>query len=223
MTTSTTSLEAEAEALAVPETPVPIRRSWDWLRETLAADREMFRFTRVRRGLFKYIYYPDFTVVAIFRLAHYCHGRRRTRPFAYLLTMLNDYVFGVYLPPGIRIGPGLVMAHPRGTMIHATAEIGSGFSILQQCIIGGPNVKIGDRVSFSACSKAFSNVRGSGSLTIGDEAIIGAASTVFGDVPPRTIVVGSPAKPLREIEPEENWVAFHAKRYGLEIPEFLRE
>jgi len=38
-------------------------------------------------------------------------------------------------------------------------------------------------------------------LTIGENAIVGAGSTVTRDVPPNTIVVGCPAKILRKIEP----------------------
>jgi len=38
-------------------------------------------------------------------------------------------------------------------------------------------------------------------LTIGENAIVGAGSTVTRDVPPNTIVAGSPARVLRKIEP----------------------
>ena len=38
-------------------------------------------------------------------------------------------------------------------------------------------------------------------LTIGENAIVGAGSTVTRDVPPNTIVAGCPAKILRKIEP----------------------
>jgi sugar O-acyltransferase (sialic acid O-acetyltransferase NeuD family) len=38
-------------------------------------------------------------------------------------------------------------------------------------------------------------------ITIGRGAVVGMGAVVTKDVPPNTIVVGSPAKPLREIEP----------------------
>lgn len=37
-------------------------------------------------------------------------------------------------------------------------------------------------------------------ITIGDEAVVGAAAVVTKDVPPRTVVVGSPARVVRSID-----------------------
>ena len=37
-------------------------------------------------------------------------------------------------------------------------------------------------------------------ITIGDDSIVGAGSVVTKDVPPKSIVVGNPAKVLRKIE-----------------------
>ena len=39
-------------------------------------------------------------------------------------------------------------------------------------------------------------------VTIGEAAVVAAASVVTKDVPPRTVVVGAPARPVRTIEPE---------------------
>jgi acetyltransferase-like isoleucine patch superfamily enzyme len=38
---------------------------------------------------------------------------------------------------------------------------------------------------------------------IGEEAVVGAASLVRGDVPPRTVVAGTPARPLRPVRDDE--------------------
>lgn len=36
-------------------------------------------------------------------------------------------------------------------------------------------------------------------VTIGEEALVGAGAVVTSDVPPRTVVVGNPAKPIRKL------------------------
>jgi acetyltransferase-like isoleucine patch superfamily enzyme len=40
-------------------------------------------------------------------------------------------------------------------------------------------------------------------VEVGEEAVIGAAALVRADVPPRTVVVGSPARPLRAVDDRE--------------------
>ena len=42
-------------------------------------------------------------------------------------------------------------------------------------------------------------------VTVGDHSVIAAGSVVARDVPPRTVVAGNPAKPLREIEAADDW------------------
>lgn len=42
-------------------------------------------------------------------------------------------------------------------------------------------------------------------VTVGDHSVIAAGSVVARDVPPRTVVAGNPAKPLREIQAADDW------------------
>lgn len=70
-------------------------------------------------------------------------------------------------------------------------------------VIIGENVWIGDGVAVLAGAR------------IGDGAIIGANSVVTGDVPPRTIAVGAPARPIRQWnEAARQWLATGSPKPG---------
>src|SRR5881398_681075 len=59
----------------------------------------------------------------------------------------------------------------------------------------GPTVRRGARVGAGAVLCP--------GVEIGEEAFVGAGAVVVGDVPPRVVVVGNPARILREVPPEE--------------------
>ena len=60
---------------------------------------------------------------------------------------------------------------------------------------GGIVVRRASRIGTSAI--VFQDVE------VGEEAVVGAAALVRSDVPPRTVVVGTPARPLRAVSEDE--------------------
>jgi acetyltransferase-like isoleucine patch superfamily enzyme len=62
-------------------------------------------------------------------------------------------------------------------------------------LIKGPTIRRGARVGGGAILCP--------GVEIGEEAFIGAGAVVIGDVPPRVVVVGNPARVLRDVAPEE--------------------
>jgi acetyltransferase-like isoleucine patch superfamily enzyme len=114
----------------------------------------------------------------------------------------------------IEIGGGCFLN--RNTMLaaHELIEIGDHVMFANNCFVGdadhrfddpdqpvpwqgfttqGP-VRIGDNCWFGVNCVVTSGV------TIGERCVVGANSVVVGDLPPRVIVAGSPAKVIREIE-----------------------
>jgi acetyltransferase-like isoleucine patch superfamily enzyme len=59
----------------------------------------------------------------------------------------------------------------------------------------GPTIKRGARVGAGAVLCP--------AVEIGEEAFVGAGAVVVNDVPPRVVVVGNPARALRDVPPEE--------------------
>jgi acetyltransferase-like isoleucine patch superfamily enzyme len=62
-------------------------------------------------------------------------------------------------------------------------------------LVRGPTVRRGARVGGGAVLCP--------GIEIGEEAFVGAGAVVIRDVPPRAVVVGNPARQIREVPPEE--------------------
>jgi serine O-acetyltransferase len=89
------------------------------------------------------------------------------------------------------IGAGLKINHGLGTVIGARVEIGENCLIHQGVTFGdkdGCRPKIGNNVIVYAGAKLIGNI------TVGDNAIIGANTVCFIDVPENKIAVGIPSK-----------------------------
>ncbi|GMP59575.1 hypothetical protein CsSME_00022807 [Camellia sinensis var. sinensis] len=117
------------------------------------------------------------------------------RPLALALQSRISDVFAVDMHPAAKIGKGILFDHATGVVVGETAVIGNNVSILHHVTLGGTgkvggdrHPKIGDGVLIGAGATILGNVR------IGEGAKIGAGSLVLIDVPPRTTVVGNPAR-----------------------------
>lgn len=101
------------------------------------------------------------------------------------------------LPYSTKIGKGLLFAHPYSTVLNAVS-IGDNFSCIHCTTLGkkdqkrpviGNNVKLGCHVCII------------GGVTIGDNVIVGAGSVVVKDIPSNCVVVGNPARIIKELPP----------------------
>ena len=136
--------------------------------------------------------------VAIFRLSIYFCAKGLWLPsmFCYYV---NIIAFGIDGSPYSEIGPGLVVVHLVGNVLHA--KIGRNCTLFGRNGIGGKGKGntggwrggpvVGDHVTlgFGACIIT--------DQPIGDHAMIGAGSWCFKGVPERAIVGGLPAELLR--------------------------
>lgn len=93
-----------------------------------------------------------------------------------------------------KIKGGLITAHPYSTFINAK-EIGENFYINQLVTIGeekGKKPSIGDNVSIHTGAIVI------GDITIGNNCTIGAGSVVTKSIPDNCVVVGNPARIIKQ-------------------------
>jgi len=108
-------------------------------------------------------------------------------------TFLNDGV-NIFCAKKITIGPDTRIADGcviYDTDFHATTP-GSG--VFTKTVVIGKNVWLGSRVMVLA---------GSG---VGDHSVIAAGSVVRGEIPPRCVAAGNPAKVIKMFDCDDDWI-----------------
>jgi serine acetyltransferase len=135
----------------------------------------------------------------LFRLASETSLPRVIRgPLALVYTMIVSWVFGIELPPGTQVGPGLRLNHAIGTVVNPAAVIGAGCDIKHGCTIGvrrsgGGSPVLEDGVVLGAGTHVLGDVR------LGAGAETGAGAVVLQDVPAGWLAVGNPARILERV------------------------
>jgi serine acetyltransferase len=172
----------------------------------LKEDYKVFRLVYRGNPVLAFFYNPSFKIVLIFRLSQLCNRFILTKIFAYLLTMLNDFLHGVWLPSSVKIGKGFFLGHPRGLIVNSKTVIGDYCSIIQRVTIGGPKVIIGNYVEITSSVSIISNRNKDEYVKIGDNCIIAAGAVVLKSMPENSVIGGVPAKVLKEVAENENWV-----------------
>lgn len=126
------------------------------------------------------------------------------------------------IPWQAEFGPGLLLPHPSGIVVHPGVVAGKNCTILQDVTIGNNLFQgrdcvavIGDNVTFCAGARII------GAVKIGDNVIVGANAVVTRDVESGCIVAGVPARVIArkppvlincDYLPLEDFVAWKAGR-----------
>jgi putative colanic acid biosynthesis acetyltransferase WcaB len=122
--------------------------------------------------------------------------------FRVLYQILAEWVLGIELPWDTQVGANLQLQHGSALVVNHETTIGENCILRNSTTIG--NKKLADG-SYSAAPKIGNNVDiGAnvviiGAITVGDNAVIGAGSVVVKDVPEGAVVVGNPARVIRQV------------------------
>jgi serine O-acetyltransferase len=176
-------------------------------------DYKIFRLVHPEGiAIFNIFYLPSFKIVILFRLSQLCSATIILKPLAYLITIINDTLHGVWIGPNVEVGKGFFLGHPRGLIVNPNTKIGDYCAIIQQVTLGGANTIIGNNVSINAGAKVISGESKDKSVIIGDNCIIAAGAVVINSMPNNSIVAGMPAKVVKTISDEDNWLMRQHKR-----------
>jgi putative colanic acid biosynthesis acetyltransferase WcaB len=194
------------ERLFSPQT----RNPWKILREMFYCLGHDYRQNRIRvretgggnnRNL------KGLAIVTCFRLAQAGHRLSRIPMlgiiFKFLLVLpyriLFEFLLGIEIPPSVEIGPGLVIFHGQGIVIHNLAKIGQNCMLRHGITIGTSLSKV--RTDGNPCVPMIGNDCNIGvgaivigDITIGDRASIGAGTVVTKSIPADGVMVGSAAR-----------------------------
>ncbi|KAI4327826.1 hypothetical protein L6164_020243 [Bauhinia variegata] len=140
------------------------------------------------------LYMKGYHSLQVHRVAHALWGQGRKVLASALQSRVSE-VFGVDIHPAAKIGEGILLDHGTGVVIGETAIVGNRVSLMHvRCNFGGTGKEIGDRhpkVGEGALIGASATILGN--IRIGEGAMIAAGSLVLKEVPPHSMVAGTPA------------------------------
>lgn len=138
--------------------------------------------------------YPGVWAVVNYRFAHFFYIKNYKR-IARVISGISQFLTGVDLHPGAKLGRRIFIDHAIGVVVGETAIIGNDVIIYQGVTLGGTSLDknakrhptIEDGVVIG------SGVKILGNITIGKNAKIGANAVVLKDVGENLTAVGIPA------------------------------
>lgn len=151
-------------------------------------------------------YFKGQLILLLFRFACLISSTRilTTIFFLYLIfyRVFVEWVLGVELPWRLKVGKGLKLYHGFSLVVNAGTVIGEN-CVLRHCTtIGNKRISDGNN---NNCPTIGSNVDiGSnvcivGSINIGDNVVIGSGTVVTKNVPSNCVIVGNPARIVKNV------------------------
>lgn len=171
-----------------------------WKECKLLIYSDLKRLKKVNEGGVKYFFTnASFKITFWFRIGSYLKNKRGIfykiiYVFVFLIHKHNQYLTGIQLPLGTKVGKGLCFSHFSCVVINSSAQIGDYCTIFQGVTIGsvrGPKggvPEVGNNVVLSSGSKLIGNIK------IGNNVMVGAGAVVVDDLPDNSTAVGVPAK-----------------------------
>ena len=149
--------------------------------------------------------YPGVKAVFFHRIANF-FSIAKFDLIARMISQLSRFLTGIEIHPNAKVGKKLFIDHGMGVVIGETSEIGDNVTIYHMVTLGGisPSINSDDQRDTKRHPTLMDNVVvGSGAqilgpIVVGKNAKIGANAVVTKDVQENSVMVGIPAKNVRE-------------------------
>ena len=133
-----------------------------------------------------------------YRIGHW-FNEKKIPIVPFIFNKLSIILTGVDIDPRAKIGPGLLIVHGVGIVIHHSSIVGDNLLILHGVTLGFKDYlsldakapTLGNNVTLSAGAKILGNI------TIEDNVLIGANAVVTESIPANSVAVGIPAKVVK--------------------------
>lgn len=146
-----------------------------------------------KRSVARSMLLDSFAVLALTRMREAAR-RYHVLGLNRILRLTQTALYGIEIGKEVEMGPGVYFVHTVGTVVGGTARIGARVRFMGNNTIGTAKDNgcptLEDDVVVGCGARVLGPVR------IGARSTIGANAVVLNDVPPDTIVVGSPARPV---------------------------
>lgn len=144
--------------------------------------------------------YPGFHAMCFHRIAHFlwCAG---FKVLARFISHCSRFLTGIEIHPGAVIWENFFIDHGMGVVIGETTIIGNNVTMYQGATLGGKgdsNTR-GQKRHPTVCDNVIIGAGAIviGNITLGENSSVGSNSVVTSDVAPNTIVVGIPARQIK--------------------------
>jgi len=159
------------------------------------------------KGFIKGLSYPGFRYTYLLRKASKSRKHTIKRRLLTILLHRYGYKYGYQIPYTTEIGEGLYIGHFGTIVINDKAKIGRNFTITHGITIGQANrgklkgyPTIGNNVWIGTGGVVVGNIN------IGSNVLIAPNSFVNFDVPDHSLVLGNPAKIVKQENPTEGYI-----------------
>jgi serine O-acetyltransferase len=138
-----------------------------------------------------------FDPIKFYRVARWLY-LKRVPLLPRVITLASELIFHCYLPPTAQLGRGCAVGYRGvGVVVHSRAWLGDNVFLGPGVVIGGKS-EVYEVPRIHANTYIAAGAKILGDIELGKGCVVGANAVVLRSAPPHSVLVGVPARVLRE-------------------------